>query len=339
MNGRNPWVSPPDHGPASSLTSGNRREKSGRCTRRFWPAVEKIRSNRKLSNTYLGAELDEDSRIRCDFNLAGTETGRLSSSASDLGRGTNLENVPEGICREVLVADHEHTMYSFDLAGADWVITAYASGDPNMISILERGLSPHVGTCSLLFNIPLDKVVKDNNRQAPYGRAKACNHALNYKMGHVTMSHVTNLPVSETKRLREQYLHAYSGLLRWWDEIEETLRKSRVVMNLIGRRREFFSAWGESLFKEAIAHVPQSTVADLCCAVMNRVARRYPVLNQVHDSFMIQVPNHIKSDDVFEFVRECGKHPLEARGRTFNVGWEGSYGPNWGQLRSVGRII
>lgn len=40
--------------------------------------------------------VEPDSRIRCSYNPAGTETHRLSSSANVFGRGTNLQNLTKG---------------------------------------------------------------------------------------------------------------------------------------------------------------------------------------------------------------------------------------------------
>lgn len=49
-----------------------------------------------FSSTFLSAPLDGDTRMRCSFNIAGTETFRWSSSANVFGGGTNLQNIPKG---------------------------------------------------------------------------------------------------------------------------------------------------------------------------------------------------------------------------------------------------
>src|SRR6266550_149280 len=43
--------------------------------------------------SFLSTKVDDDGRIRSSFNIAGTTTGRLASSFSDFGTGTNLQNV------------------------------------------------------------------------------------------------------------------------------------------------------------------------------------------------------------------------------------------------------
>ena len=46
--------------------------------------VLSIRERNKVLSTYLRVKLDRDKRIRCSYNITGTETGRLSSSANPI---------------------------------------------------------------------------------------------------------------------------------------------------------------------------------------------------------------------------------------------------------------
>lgn len=55
-----------------------------------------LRSLGVFNSTFIQAPLDEDGRIRCAYNAAGTETFRFSSSSNPMGTGTNLQNVPKG---------------------------------------------------------------------------------------------------------------------------------------------------------------------------------------------------------------------------------------------------
>jgi len=54
----------------------------------------------------LKTEIDKDGRIRTSYNIAGTNTGRLSSSFSEFGTGTNLQNIEESL-RSMFVADRD----------------------------------------------------------------------------------------------------------------------------------------------------------------------------------------------------------------------------------------
>jgi uracil-DNA glycosylase len=67
---------------------------------KIWDALELQRSIGVFNNTFIGAELEPDGRMKCSFNTAGTETFRWSSSTNAFWRGTNLQNIPKGEERE-----------------------------------------------------------------------------------------------------------------------------------------------------------------------------------------------------------------------------------------------
>lgn len=63
------------------------------------PLCDVIRDLRSLGvfrSTFLEAPVDIDQRMRCSFNIAGTETYRFSSSENAFGSGMNLQNIPKG---------------------------------------------------------------------------------------------------------------------------------------------------------------------------------------------------------------------------------------------------
>lgn len=58
--------------------------------------IEELRSIGVFKSTFVDSNIDADNRVRCNFNLAGTETFRFSSSKSPFGTGLNLQTIPEG---------------------------------------------------------------------------------------------------------------------------------------------------------------------------------------------------------------------------------------------------
>ena len=59
-------------------------------------AIADYRSCGVFLSTFVRAEVPPDGRMRCTYNLAGTETFRFSSSEDAFGFGTNLQNIPRG---------------------------------------------------------------------------------------------------------------------------------------------------------------------------------------------------------------------------------------------------
>lgn len=68
--------------------------------------------------SFLKTEIDPDRRIRTTYNIAGTNTGRLSSSMSSFGTGTNLQNVNRQL-RYPFIADAGMYLVNVDLEQAD----------------------------------------------------------------------------------------------------------------------------------------------------------------------------------------------------------------------------
>jgi len=64
--------------------------------RRVIQGLKELRSIRVFSSTFCQAELDDDKRMRCQMDPAGTKTFRWSTKENAFGRGTNLQNIPEG---------------------------------------------------------------------------------------------------------------------------------------------------------------------------------------------------------------------------------------------------
>jgi DNA polymerase I-like protein with 3'-5' exonuclease and polymerase domains len=79
------------------------------------PIVGHLKAMRDLGKkvAMLQTEIDADGRIRTAYNIGGTTTGRLSSSFSEFGTGTNLQNIEESL-RSVFIADRGYKLGYFD---------------------------------------------------------------------------------------------------------------------------------------------------------------------------------------------------------------------------------
>jgi hypothetical protein len=90
----------------------------------------------------------------------------------------------------------------------------------------------------------------------------------------------------------------YPGIRQYWSWVVEMCRKNnRMLTNLFGRKRLFLGNWGDELFEDLYAFIPQSTIADK----INRQAvipiyedqdnfKAIDLLNQIHDAILFQIP-------------------------------------------------
>lgn len=253
--------------------------------------VQDIRGLQKLHGTYLNIELDADERMRCSYNPRGTRFGRLSSSKTIFGTGTNNQNLPQEFKR-FLVADPDYIFWEVDKRQAEWIVVAYLSGDANMLNAVESGKDIHVHTASLIFGVDPDVVVLENKlvgyntdpeiiseiRASDPILAKYCvnfprtmsgrqcgkksNHAFNYDEGPNKWALMNEVELSEGKRIHAMYHNIYPGIRTWYSATQRQLQRDRSLVNCFGRKVRFMGSWDIDLFKAAYSFIPQSTVVD-----------------------------------------------------------------------------
>lgn len=136
------------------------------------PIVNRIREVRSLSvfrNTFLRAKLDGDNRMRCSYNLAGTDTYRLASSQNAFGSGTNLQNVSKGneddpertadeLClpnlRKDFIPDDGMVFFDMDLDRADLQVVVAEADDEELRIVMDEGLDIHLANARAVFKLP-----------------------------------------------------------------------------------------------------------------------------------------------------------------------------------------
>ena len=235
---------------------------------------------------------DHDGRVRCGYNVVGTETGRLTCYTSPTGAGANLTTITKKL-RKNYVADPGYDFFQCDLSGADgWTVAAHcaALGDPTMFNDYVAGLKPakiiallyafgpevnRLDTESLLFwsSDRVFRLVSDSVGSWVYDGSKVVQHGTNYGMGIPTMQ--SNLLKQSFKKsgkpvylehaagalLQRLYLQRYHGVPVWhrWAESELVNRGS--LTSASGHTREFFGRkFGTALrdtVKQFLADEPQ----------------------------------------------------------------------------------
>lgn len=289
----------------------------------------------KIKSTYFEMELDNDNRIRCSFNPVGTENGRLSSSKTIFGKGGNMQNLPPEMLR-FLVADPECFLYNIDLSQAENRIVAYCAPEQNMISAFESGIDIHRSTAALIFNKPWREISDDAGSSSIGGGlfserfwGKKSNHSLNYDLGYKAFALVCEIQDAEAKYIVERYHSVYPGVRQYHAWIRAQLSKNRTLTNCLGRRRLFTDRWGDPLWKEAYAFIPQSTVADiinergLAFVMDNPLFKGAEILNQVHDSLVVQISYKDvpvwKHAEMLKRLVDSLQTPISYRGMTFSI--------------------
>jgi DNA polymerase I-like protein with 3'-5' exonuclease and polymerase domains len=269
---------------------------SARAPLREASLIQEWRKLSKLKGTYLEISFDIDSRLRCSYNPRGTKFARLSSSKTVFGTGMNMQNLHPAFL-SFLVADEDCIFLDIDKSQAEWVVVAYASGDENMISCLERGIDPHAYTASQMFHMPVD-LIKEEGKLLGHESdpllvqkqrllhpelakaiaekkwlprtmsmrqcGKKSNHGLNYDESPNMFGLINEISVGEAKVIVDFYHRTYPGIRRYYEWTKRELSDhGRTLVNLFGRPCRFLGRWDSELWKSAYSYIPQSTVGEL----------------------------------------------------------------------------
>jgi DNA polymerase I len=262
------------------------------------PLINKILHRRGLSvlqSTFIEARVGEDGRMRCSMNICGTETFRLSTSRDAFGSGLNLQTIPDAKTKAsvkagkrgehipnvktIFVPDEGYTFFNLDLDRADLHVVVWEAEDNELKEMLRNGVDFHAENAKVL----------NCNREL----AKSFLHGTNYGGSARTMAMNCGIPVHVADVMQTRWFSAHPGIKRWHARVQRMLIEKREVHNAFGYRRHYFDR-PDSLLPEALAWIPQSTVA---CAInrawvaLTEEEPTVQVLLQVHDSLAGQFPN------------------------------------------------
>ena len=318
------------------------------------PFVAAILAIRDLSKDceVLTTQVDSDGRLRCSYNIAGTETGRPSSSKNAFGTGGNLQNITPAL-RYSFVADSGWKLCQIDYEQVeardegffcgclfdDWsLLDACESGD--LHTYVTRQVWPGLPWTG---DLTTDKEIADTT---PFYRDFSHRHMVkrgtyltNYMGTAWTMSRVLKIPQAVAEDFQARYCRspqaAFPCVPQFWQWVATQLQTSATFITPFGRKRKF---WGrpddDTTLREAIANLPQSTTADRTNLGLWRIWHHMPqvqLLGQGYDSIVFQ---YRQDADENEIIQEALSHTrvelFGPNGRRYVVPAEAKIGWNWG---------
>lgn len=313
------------------------------------PIVRHLEAMRDLGKkiSVLKTDIDPDGRIRTSYNIGGTTTGRFSSSFSEFGTGTNLQNIEESL-RSVFVADPGMKMGYFDAkSGESFCVGAIEWNlfkDGRYLDASETG-DPHTAVARICWpklpwtgDIDRDKDIAEQ----PYYRhytyrfmCKKLGHGSNYGGKARTLAQQSKLDLDVVEDFQPKYFLAFPSHLRWHAYVEQTLAQTGCLISLTGRKRWFFGRRNDdATLREAIAYDPQGSLADILNAGMLQVwrERRCQLLMQIHDAILVQYPED-REDEIVPLIQEQLIYPVQLKhGRELIIPYGAKTGWNWGDV-------
>jgi len=199
--------------------------------------ILEYRHNQKLKSTYVDAiprlVNPNTNRVHTNFAQAVAATGRLSST------NPNLQNIPirtekgREIRKAFVPRDEDHILVAADYSQIELRIVASMSGDEAMTEAFVNGLDVHTATAAKVFDVPLDKVTKEQRY-----KAKSVNFGLIYGQGATGLSQNLKIKRSEAQELIDSYFEKFSGIKQYMDDTIKNCRDYGYVKTLMGRKRQ-----------------------------------------------------------------------------------------------------
>lgn len=283
-------------------------------------------------------------RIHPSFNVHGTSTGRLSSS------GPNFQNQPE-TARYMYVASHpDWSVIDCDFSQLENRLMAYFAGDLERLMRFDQGVHEHKYATSLFFGIPYAEVVKDNDPEAPYNKAKHVVHGTDRGMGAKKISNKYGVDFKLAKEMQAKWKRAIAKTVDYQERIAREADKNGYLRNQFSRMAWFYTS---EAYTESISFMPQSVGADIIFRVMIGLAYErigWPVelvqkivqvfeplpepanlLVSVHDSLVLEAPDHLVPE-VVRIVQKVMSQPWRELGG-FSIPVSVKVGKSWGECK------
>ena len=286
-------------------------------------AILKIRKLSKIKNTYVDKilpALDRDGRIRTNFNLIFTTSGRLSSSGK-----FNAQQIPrdDPIIKGCITARVGYKIISQDLSTAEVYYAAVISGDKKMQGIFLSGGDFHSSTAKLVFNLPC--AVEDVKKLFPTERqaAKAVTFGILYGSGAASVSETVTkesgnyFSVQDAQDVISDYFKTFSTLKKWLDARKKEIQTNGYIYSFFGRKRRLSNVFSPDKgiaaheVRSGINALIQSLASDINLIASMEIRNELKRLNipaeifmLVHDSIVV----HCKEEYVEQvqaIMKEC----------------------------------
>lgn len=297
--------------------------------------VLEYRRVQKEHSTYVRGLLDlrdEDGRVRTNFTLHVTATGRLSS------KEPNIQNQPSangvGNIRKAFIATPGYVLGEIDYSGAELRWLAFLSKDETLLEIFREGRNLHTETATKMFGSHFTKQQKMI--------AKALNFGIAYGREAPSIADTFNISIEEAQGHIDNWFKAYPGAHKYLEWCAKQVELGNYLETPWGRRRRFGlvnPASLHSLQNEAKNFPIQSSSSDtlLWCCIKHEqelTEQGIRIIDLIHDSVLVEIPAN--PEKIQWFGKNMNKWMTDVPVELFNcpVPFKTDFeiGVNWGDL-------
>lgn len=246
-----------------------------------------------------------DGRVRPNFKVHGTVTGRLSCSEPNLQQIPRGSDKPwNGTAKQAFRAKDGYTLWEFDYSQLEYRLAAAYGNEWDLINLFNEGADPFLPTAEQVFGGP-------EYRQS----AKTLTYSTLYGAGVNRIKTALNLSEAEAESVRERFRELYPGIYKASSSASKLATKRGYVRYWTGRRRHFPFFNGErqgahksfnSVIQGGGAEVVKRAGLRVAAEVCNE--RCLPVLT-VHDSWVYEIENGYEETVIPQIKKIMGDFP------------------------------
>jgi len=194
--------------------------------------------------------------------------------------------------RKLFIPDVGYTIFDVDLSGADAQVVAWEAEDEDLKNAFRAGVDIHVKNATDMWGSAfthLEGVAFAKKRK----QCKQAVHLTNYGGSATAAAKVLGWTNHEADTFQKRWFSLHPKIKsNFHGKVQKALLSTKTVTNGFGYRRVFFDR-ADNLLPEALAWIPQSTVALVSFFGALSLEQKCPyvqMLLQVHDSLVFQVP-------------------------------------------------
>jgi len=294
----------------------------------------------KLKSDFTGYRPYDDGRVRAQWQMHGTSTGRLSVKNPPLA---TLPSRGEGSdVRRFFVPRDGWSIVDADYENAEVALLGYEAQDTVIIDIYESGKNIHDENTKILFGLDETSPLWKEGRKA----AKVFQFGgLSYGGGDreiykkvLMAAPALPLTFADFVKAKKAWMDAHPAYATWRNDVVERVLAKRRLYNAFGRMR-IFLGHPKNIVKEGMNFMIQSVGACLINRAMIRIYDRVraeglqaKLIMQIYDEIVLECPDD-EVDMVKAILVEEMQRPFQMHGRTCMIRAEAGVGKTYGDAK------
>jgi DNA polymerase-1 len=238
-------------------------------------------------------KISPDGRVRPNYKLHGTKTGRMSCYQPNLQQIPRSSAKPwNGNLKQAFIPQDGFSLWEFDYAQLELRFATAVANEETLKDIFAAGRDIFAEMAETLGMVRYD--------------AKTFVYSTQYGAGLDRLMHVFKVSRDRAEEMRNNYYNSYPGFVRMSNKAKSICRMRGKIQLWSGRYRHFWDREGDS--HKAFNSYVQGGAADIVEHIMVRLDREIVsedvrMLLAVHDSTVFEIRNDLVDDVVPEIQR------------------------------------